>query len=161
MDGGNPGYDCSTVAITANVNPQQWIQMGLWGVCGLGILFGYRPPKRHTRLDHLGFLQKMSYLDLPGYALFAAGLSLFLVGLTLGGEQYAWTNARVLGTLLTGLVILVCFGIYEWKGTSTGFLHHDLFRGDHGMGRTFAISLWLIFAEGILLFSYVSFYPIL
>ena|SRR5947209_5094576 len=135
--------------------------MGLWGASGLGILVGYRPPKRHTRLDHLGFWQKIGHLDLPGFALFAAGLSLFLVGLNLGGEKYPWTSVRVLGTLVTGLVVLMVLGVYEWKGTSTGFLHHDLFRGPNGMGRTFAISVWLIFAEGILLFSYVVFYLIL
>ncbi|KEF57513.1 uncharacterized protein A1O9_05430 [Exophiala aquamarina CBS 119918] len=137
-----------------------WIQMGLWGASGAGILIGYRPPKRHSRLDHLQFWQKIQHLDLIGYGLFAAGLSLFLVGLSLGGGEYPWTNARTLGTLITGLVVLVCFGLYEWKGTSTGFLHHDLFRGEHGMGRTFAICVWLIFAEAILLFPYVVFYPV-
>jgi hypothetical protein len=135
--------------------------MGLWGASGVGVLLGYRPPKRHTRLDHLGFWQKIGHLDFPGFGLFAAGLSLFLVGLNLGGGQYAWTDARVLGTLVSGLGILTCFGVYEWKGTSTGFLHHDLFRGAEGMGRTFAIALWLIFAEGVLLFPYVVFFPIL
>ncbi|KAJ9614360.1 hypothetical protein H2200_002496 [Cladophialophora chaetospira] len=139
----------------------KWIQMGLWGASGLGVFFGYRPPKRHTRLDHLGFWQKLGHLDFPGFGLFAAGLSLFLVGLNLGGGQYAWTNARVLSTLVSGLGILIVLGVYEWKGTSTGFLHHDLFRGGEGMGRTFAICLWLIFAEGILLFPYVVFFPIM
>jgi hypothetical protein len=134
--------------------------MGLWGASGAGILIGYRPPKRHSRLDHLGFWQKIQHLDLLGYGLFAAGLSLFLVGLSLGGGEYSWTNSCILGTLITGLGILVCFGLYEWKGTSTGFLHHDLFRGGEGMGRTFAICIWLIFAEGILLFPYVVFYPV-
>lgn len=135
--------------------------MGLWGGSGLGILIGYRPPKRHTRLDHLSFKDKLGHLDHMGFGLFAAGLSLFLVGLSLGSGRYAWTSAKVLSTLVTGIVILLAFGLYEWKGTSKGFLHHDLFRGGDGMGRTFALTVWLIFAEGILLFSYVIFYPIL
>ena len=135
--------------------------MALWGICALGIVIGYRPPKRHTRLDHLGIWQKIGHLDLPGFVLFAAGLSLFLVGLNLGGDEYTWSSSRVLGTLISGLIILCCFGTYEWKGTSVGFLHHDLFRGDKAMGRTFAIAAWLIFAEGILLFSYIVFFPTL
>ncbi len=135
--------------------------MGFWGASGLGILLGYRPPKRHTRLDHLSVWEKIGHLDLPGFALFAAGLSLFLVGLYLGGDQYSWTSARVLSTLVSGLVIMLCFGLYEWKGTTTGFLHHDLFRGQDRTGPTFAIAVWLIFAEGIMLFSYVVFYPIM
>jgi hypothetical protein len=137
--------------------------MGLWGASGLGILFGYRPPQRHTRLDHLGFLQKVGHLDLAGFGLFAAGLTLFLVGLNLGGQQHPWTSAVVLGPMITGLGTLIFLGLHEWKGTSTGFLHHDLFRGSggKGMGRTFAISVALIFIEGILLFSYVTFFPIM
>lgn len=135
--------------------------MGLWGASGLGILVGYRPPKRHTRLDHLRLWEKIRQLDLPGFGLFAAGLTLVLVGLNLGGGEYAWTSRHVLATLVTGLAVLVCLSLYEWKGTSTGFLHHDLFRGGGGKGRTFAIGLWLIFAEGILLFSYVVFFPVL
>lgn len=94
--------------------------MGLWGASGFGILLGYRPPKRHTRLDHLRLWQKLGHLDLPGYALFATALSLTLVGISLGGEAYPWTSARVLGTLVTGLAILVGFGVYEWKGRRKG-----------------------------------------
>jgi hypothetical protein len=105
--------------------------------------------------------QKLGHLDLPGFGLFAAGLSLFLVGLTLGGGEYSWTNSHVLGTLISGLILLVCLGVYEWKGTSVGFLHHDLFRGGNGMGRTFVIATWLLFTEGIMLFSYIVFFPLL
>lgn len=43
--------------------------MALWGVTVLGLIFGYRPPKRHTGLDHLSFWQKIGRLDLPGMGL--------------------------------------------------------------------------------------------
>ena len=139
----------------------QWIQMGLWGAAAAGIYAGYRPPKRHTRLDHFSFWQKLSHLDFPGIFLLTAGLTLFLVGLNLGGGLYAWTNVRVLVTLVLGIAIIISFGVYEWKGTKTGILHHDLFRGGAGAGRTFALCIALIFVEGILLFAFVIFYPIL
>ena len=138
----------------------QWIEMGVWIATAAGILVGYRPPKRHTRLDHLSFLQKLGHLDLVGFVLLTPGLSLLLVGLNLGGGLYGWTNAHVLATLIMGIVILIGFGLYEWKGTSTGILHHDLFRGGKNTGRNFAICLLLIFIEGIMLFSYVIFYPV-
>lgn len=48
---------------------KQWVQMAFWGVTILGILVGYRPPKRHTRLDNLTIMQKVGRLDLPGMAL--------------------------------------------------------------------------------------------
>ena len=135
--------------------------MALWGLTALGILFGYRPPKRHTRLDHLSFMQKLRHLDLPGFGLLTTGLTLFLTGLNLGGGLYTWTNVRVLTTLIVGLVILLGFGLYEWKGTKTGILHHELFRGGKTAGRTFAICVFLIFIEGILLFAYIIFYPVM
>lgn len=135
--------------------------MALWGFTAVGIFVGYRPPKRHTRLDHLSFVQKLSHLDLPGFGLLTTGLTLFLVGLNLGGGLYAWTNVRVLSTLIIGLVVLVSFGIYEWKGTKTGILNHELFRGGKSAGRTFAICISLMFVEGIMLFSYIIFYPVM
>lgn len=130
--------------------------MGLWGGAVLCILFGYSPPKRHTRLDHLSLWQKIGKLDLPGMGLLAAGLSLLLAGLTLGDNPWEWTDARVLATLITGIVVLVAFGVYEWRGTKTGVLHHELFTL-----RTFPLSIALMFIEGVMLFSIVVFYPAL
>lgn len=135
--------------------------MALWGASALGVQLGYNPPKRHTRLDNLSLFHKVASLDLAGFFLLTAGLTLFLVGLGLGGQQYAWDSGQVLGTLITGIVILIGFGVYEWKGTATGMLHHELFKGGKEHGRTFALSACLVFIEGILLFSFSIFYPIL
>ena len=135
--------------------------MALWGVTSIGLLLGYRPPKRYTVLDPLPFWQKIRRLDLFGSLLFTAALCIFLTGVNLGGGLYPWTAGRVLSTLVVGLVTLIAFFVYEWKGTSTGILHHDLFRGGKEGGRTFAICVGLIFIEGILLFAIVIFYPIL
>jgi hypothetical protein len=138
----------------------QWVQMALWGATAIGIFFGYRPPKRHTHLDHLSFWRKVTHLDLLGFGLLAAGLTMLLVGLGLGGT-YPWTSARVLSVLVIGIVTLVGFAVYQWKGTKTGILHHELFRGGKAEGRTFAICVVLMTIEGIMLFSYVIFYPVL
>lgn len=133
--------------------------MGLWGLTALGLFVGYRPPKRHTRFDHLSFWQKISRLDLPGTGLLTAGLTLFLTGLNLGGGIFTWSSTQVLGTLVVGIAVMIIFGVYEWKFTETGIVHHDLFRGGKDRGRTFAICVGLIFVEGIMLFAYVIFYP--
>jgi hypothetical protein len=135
--------------------------MALWAATAIGLFFGYRPPKRHTRLDDLSFWQKLGRLDLLGSALIAAGLTLFLAGLNLGGGIFAWRSTQVLATMILGIVILIAFGIYEWKFTKTGIIHHDLFRGGRNRGNTFAVCLGLIFIEGIMLFAYVIFYPVL
>ena len=135
--------------------------MALWGVTAVGLFVGYRPPKRHTRFDHLSLWQKLGRLDLPGTGLLTAGLTLFLTGLNLGGGIFTWSSTPVLATMVVGIVVLIAFGVYEWKFTRTGILHHDLFRGGKDQGRTFAICVGLIFIEGILLFAYVIFYPTL
>ncbi|KAK5722045.1 hypothetical protein LTR17_014481 [Elasticomyces elasticus] len=137
-----------------------WIQMALWGITALGLLFGYRPPVRHTRLDHLSLFQKIKALDLIGFGLLSAGLALFLTGLNLGGGLYIWTDSRVLGTLVSGILVLISFVLYEWKGTKTGILHHDLFSSGKEQGRTFAVCAGLLFIEGIMLFSIIIFYPV-
>ena len=136
-----------------------WIQFAIWGLTAAGIFFGYKPPKRHTDFDELSLWQKLKKLDLIGFALLTAGLALFLTGLNLGGGLYTWTDGHTLGPLISGLIILLAFAVYEWKGTKTGILNHELFQGGKTQGRTFAICVGLIFIEGILLFGYVIFYP--
>jgi hypothetical protein len=83
-------------------------------------------------------------------------LTLLLTGLSLGGNPWAWSDVRVISTLVVGIVTLVAFGIFEWKGTKTGILHHELFAS-----RTFPVCVSLIFVEGVLLFSIIIFYPAL
>ena len=135
----------------------QWVEMGIWGLVTVGILFGYRPPPRHTRLDHLSFWRKLGHIDLAGCAILATGLTLFLVGLNLGGS-YSWTDARVLSTLLIGIAVLGAFALYEWKGTEVGIVHHEMFIGNPH-GRTFALCVALIILENFMGFAYIIFYP--
>jgi hypothetical protein len=135
--------------------------MALWGATAIGIFIGYKPPKRHTQLDHLSLSQKLRRLDFAGAGLLTTGLTLFLVGLNLGGGTFTWTAVPVLATLIIGISVLIAFGVYEWKFTKTGILHHDLFRGGKERGRTFSICVGLIFIEGIMLFSYILFYPVM
>ena len=105
--------------------------------------------------------RKIRQLDLFGFFLFTAGLCLFLTGMNLGGGLYKWTSPAVLATLVIGIVTLIGFAGYEWKGTTHGMMNHALFHGGKEGGRSFAICLGLIFIEGILLFAIVIFYPIL
>ncbi|KIV91817.1 hypothetical protein PV10_06314 [Exophiala mesophila] len=138
-----------------------WIQMGLWGFAIIGIFLGYRPPKRHTRFDHLTFAQKLGRTDFIGSGFLASGLTLLITGLTIGGNQFPWANARVVVLLVLGAVLLVGFGLWEWKGTDSGIFHHDFFRGDRDMARSFALCLFLMFLEGVVFFAYLVFYPVL
>lgn len=92
-----------------------WIQFALWGLTALCLFFGYKPPKRRTDLDELSVWHKLGKLDLIGFALLTAGLALFLTGLNLGGGLYTWSDGHTLGPLISGVVILFCFALYEWS----------------------------------------------
>lgn len=134
--------------------------MALWGASAVLLFLFYRPMKRQGEFEHLSFFQKLGKLDFIGFGLFLAGLVLFLVGLNIGGSLHPWVSGPTLGTLCTGLVSLFLFAMYEWKGTKTGMLRHELFLGGKNGGRTFAICIGLIFVEGILLFAYLIFFPL-
>ncbi|KAJ9603759.1 hypothetical protein H2200_011945 [Cladophialophora chaetospira] len=138
-----------------------WFQAALWGATTIGLFVGYNPPQPHTQLGHLSLWGRICCLDLIGCGLLTAGLALFLTGLGLGGGLYSWTNARTLSTIIIGVVTLIVFGLYESKGTKTGILHHDLFRGGRDQGRTFGICVGLLSIEAVMGFGFAVFYPIL
>ena len=135
--------------------------MGLWGLAGLGVIVGYNPPKRPTKHDHLTFLQKLGCVDLIGGFLLTAGLTMVLVALNLGGVTDPWKSSKVLVPLILGVVVSGAFGIYEWKGTTTGLLPHEMFSMGSPYKRTLIVCFLLITIEGAMLFSYVIFYPVM
>ena len=135
--------------------------MAMWAASLVSIYFGYNPPKRKSQHDSLTWVQKLGQIDIAGSVLLTAAVTLILVGLGLGGGQYSWSSARVIATIVVGGVLTVAFGLYEWKGTRTGILHHDLFLPGKANGRTFAICTMLFAIEAIILITFTIFYPIL
>ncbi|KAJ1335655.1 Fungal trichothecene efflux pump (TRI12) [Microdochium nivale] len=76
--------------------------------------FFYHPPS-YAQL-HVGGkskAQQVKELDYIGITLFVSGCVLFLVGLSWGGIAYPWVSGHVLGTLISGIVILIIFAVYE------------------------------------------------
>ncbi|KAF2008792.1 putative siderophore iron transporter [Aaosphaeria arxii CBS 175.79] len=138
-----------------------WIEMAMWAASLLSLLFGYNPPRRETAYESPLWYQKLAKLDIPGSILLTASSTLLLVGLGLGGSNSSWTSARTLSTLIIGGVLGVIFGFYEWKGTTTGILHHELFLPGKDNGRTFALCIALFGVEAILIVSFIVFYPLL
>ena len=133
--------------------------MALWGVVIIGIFVGYQPPKHDHKVSASDILRKLRAFDFLGLGIFFVGLTLLLTALNFGGVQFSWSNSRVLAPLIIGVVMLIVFVAYEWKGTKTGILDHDLFRGGKDAGRTFSISLALIVVEASLVFAYALYFP--
>lgn len=60
-------------------------------------------------------LQRVAEIDLVGTTLLLCGITAFLLGIQWGGSRYAWSSARVWGSLLASGVCLAAFGFVEWK----------------------------------------------
>lgn len=72
----------------------------------------YFPPG--FKLLHLGRSrwEQLKRTDFGGLVLFTAGLLLFLMGLSLGGNLYPWKSARVIAMIVVGVCTLMVFGFY-------------------------------------------------
>lgn len=74
----------------------------------------YHPPNFHQkhgqREKKMDFVKKFDYV---GTLLYAAGLTMFLLGLSWGGTKYSWTSAEVLSFIIIGFSSLVAFVCWE------------------------------------------------
>ncbi|SCZ98974.1 BZ3500_MvSof-1268-A1-R1_Chr3-1g05742 [Microbotryum saponariae] len=131
-----------------------YIAIGLFSMMFLLLLIVYRPPPRPTEERSLPFGQKLARLDWIGYVLVIASLCLFLVGCTQGGTD-GWKAGKTLGPLVSGIALMVVFGVYEWKGTEVGLFHHAMF-----CHRNFPLALMAAFVEGTIFFSILAFLPV-
>lgn len=66
-----------------------------------------------------------------------------------------WKDVHTLCPLVVGAVLLIIFGLFEWKVKTDGMVHHDLFSRD----RNFAIAWGCIFCEGLVLFAANGYLP--
>ncbi|KAK3396052.1 fungal trichothecene efflux pump [Sordaria brevicollis] len=132
------------------------ILTGGWALVGLVMtaLF-YHPP---APTEDLNFKQKLLLLkdmDLAGGFLSIAGLALLEVGL-LGGEyQYPWTSARVLAPLILGFIVLIVFGLWEYKGSKNPMIPRDLGPAP----RTLIMTMIITFISGANFFSVLMLWP--
>jgi len=118
--------------------------VGVWNFLGfVGLIFCYHPPPRHN-VDGLSSMDILKEIDYVGALLSIGGVALFLVGLQAGGYQYAWSDAKVLGPLIVGLVMILVFPFWEWKGTKHPMVPWQIFEGQSVV----ALSLAIVFVAG-------------
>ncbi|KAH6972573.1 major facilitator superfamily domain-containing protein [Ilyonectria destructans] len=129
-----------------------YVEAGLYALATVGCFVGYNPPPRELQVS-LNMSQKLKHLDWVGYLLFAPALVLFSMALSWSDNPYSWSSANILGPFIIGVVAMILFVIYEWHFKKDGMLHHELWRH-----RNFAISLFVIFVEGIAFFAANSYF---
>ncbi|CAK7207050.1 hypothetical protein SEUCBS139899_009858 [Sporothrix eucalyptigena] len=87
------------------------------GLSALLFYLAYHPPSfamLHARSAHKVSPWRM--VDFAGAALFAGGLTVFLLGLSWGGGVYPWKSGMVIGFIVGGAALLVLFVFWEVYG---------------------------------------------
>ncbi|KAJ7778632.1 major facilitator superfamily domain-containing protein [Mycena maculata] len=138
-----------------NLNPSGWrnifwMQAAFHGMTSVGLLgFYWPPPSEYPRLS----LRELVWACDPiGSLLMTCGTTLLLLAFDWAGGTFAWSDAHVLGPLIVGAVLLILFGLYEWKGRSDGIIAHVFF----ARGPNFGLSVFAFAVEGFVFYSAVN-----
>ncbi|CAK7207443.1 hypothetical protein SEUCBS139899_010253 [Sporothrix eucalyptigena] len=90
-----------------------YTMIGVNFASGLLFVLFYFPPTFHEKYRDRSIGQQLRDLDYVGIVLFTAGLFVFLLGLSWGGQEYAWKSAQVISTMVVGGVVLIAFVFWE------------------------------------------------
>ncbi|KAF2103044.1 MFS general substrate transporter [Rhizodiscina lignyota] len=127
-----------------------WIQAAFYLTSTILMLAFYFPaPPDYGKMK----LSKLLWsLDPIGSALFIPGTTLVLLALDWTGGTYSWHDAHVDAPLAVGIVLLILFCLYEWKGRDDGIVAHALFKN----GPNFPLATFAFGVEGWIFYSAVN-----
>ncbi|KAI1176124.1 major facilitator superfamily domain-containing protein [Nemania sp. FL0916] len=129
-----------------------WIQAAFHGITSLGLLLFYFPPKQKREKPKMAIRDYIWACDPIGSGLFIGSATLLLLALDWAGGAYPWSSPHVAVPLSLGLVLLIGFAGYEWKGRSDGLVAHVFFR----QNANFAYAVFAFAVEGWIFYSAVN-----
>ncbi|KAH7386393.1 putative major facilitator superfamily transporter [Cadophora sp. MPI-SDFR-AT-0126] len=132
-----------------------WISLIYNFVAFVGMVLTYFP-ERHIVLEKESKMQTLKKIDWLGAVFSIVGITLFLVALQAGGYTHPWTSAYVLAQLIIGILLIIAFVIWEWKGAKVPMVPRELFQGQQTIGVTFL----LLFVAGMNFYSLINFFPL-
>ncbi|GAW21084.1 hypothetical protein ANO14919_105970 [Xylariales sp. No.14919] len=132
----------------------RWIFYLMFPILGFGLivvpyLLTLRPKKATAQ-------EKFSRIDWVGLFIFTGSMTSFLIAISWGGTQYAWSSAGTLAPLIIGVIGIIVTIIYETHAAKFPFLRQDLFRDLSSIIAYLAAGL-----QGLMLYGtlyYVPFY---
>jgi MFS family permease len=128
----------------------------IYGVISLaGTIAFYFPPKRPQYDFEKTRWQEIKEIDYIGCALYTAGLTLFLVGLTGAGTIHPWNSAIVLAPLLLGILLIALCFIYDFTIAKRPFFPPKLF----SQFREYTLLLVVVFVGGMVFYSMAGLLP--
>ncbi|TGJ83164.1 hypothetical protein E0Z10_g5595 [Xylaria hypoxylon] len=129
-----------------------WIQAAFHGITSLGLLLFYHPPNRRVERPKMSIREYIWACDPIGSTLFISSATLLLLALDWVGGAYTWSDPHVAVPLSLGLVLLVGFAGYEWKGRSDGLVAHIFFQKN----ANFVYAVFAFAVEGWIFYSAVN-----
>ncbi|KAJ5723176.1 hypothetical protein N7488_001211 [Penicillium malachiteum] len=99
-----------------------WINLPLGAVTIITLIFFFKPPPQDSKSsEDSSISEKLQSFDLLGLITFAPGIIMILLALQWGGTTFAWKSATIIGLLVTGVLLLVIFALWQ------------IYKGDAGM----------------------------
>lgn len=126
-----------------------YIAVALFALTALICVFTYNPLPTKSQLEFT-LQEKLARLDWIGYALLAASIVLFSLGLFWSKNPYEWNDAHVSATFSIGLALGIALVLYETLVKKDGMFHHGLFSNN----RNFTVALICVFCEGVAFFAF-------
>ncbi|KAH8706051.1 putative major facilitator superfamily transporter [Talaromyces proteolyticus] len=132
-----------------------WIALIVNGTGGIFLALTYFPKRvSQSRLSKKEILGQVDYI---GAFLSIVGLTLSLVALQSGGYTYPWKSSHVLCPLIIGILLIVAFFLWEWKGAKNPMVPREIFAGQGIVGLVFGIA----FVSGMNFYAELNFLPLL
>jgi MFS family permease len=98
------------------------------GLATILLFIFYHPPTFKMLHQNRSKREQIRRLDYVGIVLFTAGLILFIMGLSWGGNMYPWKSAHVIAPIVVGALLLIAFGFWEFFFTGDALLPMHLLR---------------------------------
>jgi len=87
-----------------------YINLPIGGLAALFLVIFFNPPKARGSIR-----EKLHLVDYLGNFLLVVGIVLLLLGLTFGGNEFAWKSGAVISCFILGGVVSILFCIWNFK----------------------------------------------
>ncbi|KAH7124335.1 fungal trichothecene efflux pump [Dactylonectria macrodidyma] len=125
-------------------------------LCSVGLAIFYFPPSRPQEDYEKSRLDEFLSIDFVGVALYTAGLTTFLVGLTWADTSgHPWNSASVIAPIVAGIVAVGVAFAYDFTVAKQPFFPPSLF----AQWRQFTVLLVVIFVTGMCYFALTTQLP--
>ncbi|KZP14152.1 MFS general substrate transporter [Athelia psychrophila] len=98
--------------------------------------------------------RKLLAIDYLGAALTLAGCTLIILPLIWGGVTFPWGSAKIIAPLLAGLLVVILFCLWEWRGARLPIVPMHIFKH-----KTVTGVLICMFVNGFIFYSSLFYLP--